>query len=618
MFIFKSSKELIVYLLNIIRLYKKIWSISKGYIFSSVLIVFLKSIHPFNSIFFLKIIVDELIGESRFEYAVTYAFLFCLLELIIRSLNAILWTYEQKKILEFKTEFIKEINIKTMSLSYQQVEDSKLLDEKQKALEIFYPRQAHFMDLKNTLIDSKQLVAFIVQLLGVLTIMLTLTPYVFIILLSTYFISILLNTIASNKEFNVWSNSLVNIGRRIGYFQEISTDYAYAKEMRINQLGQWVVDKIYYYFNSMKKDVTNSVRVFTLISIIANTLQIIVNSSVYFYLGYLAYQSIITLSELIVYVNSLGIFILALTGITSCLISLQKAGMHLSTYFNYVNKVSNYSQNVVDSKQELELINSQDITIEFVHVWYKYPNQDSYTIKDLNLKIECNEKLAIVGENGAGKTTLIKLLLRFYTPTRGSIFINGINIEGIEIADYMKNITAIFQDFNILNFSLSENLSFDKELNKDSLSKVLTDLDIGKVIEDLPHGINTEIGRLFNKEGVELSGGQKQKIAIARALIKNSPLIILDEPTAMLSPKAEYEIYTNFAQLTKDKTTVYISHRMSSCRFCDRIAVLDDGKIVELGNHKQLMELNGEYHNLYTKQAEFYKNINDNSILNSF
>ncbi|WEG19170.1 ABC transporter ATP-binding protein (plasmid) [Alkalihalophilus pseudofirmus] len=611
MFIYNSSKELIGYLINILRLYKRIWSIKKGYIFNSILMVFFRSIHPFNSIFFLKIIVDELTAEARFEYAAFYAILFCLIELVIRSLNSILWTYEQKKIIEFKTEFIKEINSKTMSLPYEKMEDSKLLDDKQKALEIFYPRQAHFMDLKNTLIDSKQLIAFIVQLLGVLVIMLTLTPYVFLILLSTYFLSILLNTIASNKEFNVWSNSLVNIGRRIGYFQEISTDYTYAREMRINKLGQWVVDKIYYYFNNMKKDVTNSVRVFTLISMAASTLQIIVNSSVYFYLGYLAYQSTISLSELIVYVNSLGVFILALTGITTCIISLQKAGMHLSTYFNYVKELTTSPEY---SNNSSGLINNESFTIEFVHVWFKYPNQDTYTISNLNLKISSNEKLAIVGENGAGKTTLIKLLLRLYTPTKGSIFINGVDIKELDMEEYTNQISAIFQDFNIINFSLLENLAFDKDLKEDYLSEVLNDLEIGKVIKNLPQGLHTEIGRLFNKDGVELSGGQKQKIAIARALLKNSNLIILDEPTAMLSPKAEYDIYTNFSQLTKDKTTIYISHRMSSCRFCDRIVVLDKGEIVELGNHTGLMDLKGVYYNLFIKQAEFYEKISDDDI----
>lgn len=608
-----------MYFRNIFILYKKIWIFDKAYIFKSLLMILIKALHPFNSIFFLKLIVDELTGSSRWTHAVAYVILMCFIELALRSIIAILWTYDQKKIIRFKTIFLNEIKSKTMTLSYQQIESPKLIDDRQKAMEIFYPGQAHFMDLKNILIDSKQLISYIIQFCVLITILISLTPYIFLILLVTYFVSIILKTVAADKEFNVWSLSLVNIGRRIGYFQELSTDFTYAKEMRINKLGQWIVDKIYYYFNNMKKDVTKAVQVFTLLSMISNTLQILVNGAVYFYIGWLAYNSVISLAELIVYINSLGVFVLALLGISSCYISLQKAGMHLSTYFKYLKTISNNELSELtgnDSDQELD---STQFEIEFVDVWFKYPEQEYYTIKNLNLTIYLNEKLAIVGENGAGKTTLIKLLLRFYKPTKGHILINGIDINRINIEDYMKNITAVFQDFNTLNFSLIDNLVFDSHYKEFEIEEILESLNLGKTINDLTQGLNTELGRFFSQEGIELSGGQQQKLAIARALFKKSPLIILDEPTAMLSPKAEYEIYTNFAGLTKDKTTIYISHRMSSCRFCNRIVVMRSGEMVELGNHDQLMQEKGEYYTLFTKQAEFYRNIevDDQSILNS-
>lgn len=605
-----KAKEMMLYFHNINRLYKKIWTFDKTYIVNSIFIVAMRAAHPFNSIIFLKWIVDELTGPARWRETLLLVSAMCLIELVLRSLDGIFWTYEQKKILRFKTIFLKEINRKTMSLSYQQIEDPKIIDDRQKALEIFYPGQAHFMDLKNTIIDSKQLIAYTLQFIGVIAILLTLSPYVFIVLLFTYFVSVILNTIAADKEFNVWSHSLVNIGRRIGYYQELSTDFTYAKEMRINKLGQWIVDKMHYYFNHMKQDVTKAVHAFTLMSMIANTLQVIVNGAVYFYIGWLAYKGIILLSEIVMYITSLGVFVAALFGISACIISLQKAGMHLSTYFAYLKTVSsNELEHTDDDFISDYEADSDGIEIEFADVWFQYPDQDHYTIKGLNLTIFANEKLAIVGENGAGKTTLIKLLLRFYKPTRGRILINGVDIHRIGLGDYMKHMTAVFQDFNILNFSLLDNIAFDKKNSDEQIAEIIDNLNLNKTVENLPRHVHTELGRLFDQDGIELSGGQQQKLAIARALFKNSPFIILDEPTAMLSPKAEYEIYSNFSGLTQDKTTVYISHRMSSCRFCHRIAVMRQGEMVELGNHDQLMQEQGEYYRLYTTQAEFYKSL---------
>ncbi|WP_164931395.1 ABC transporter ATP-binding protein [Longirhabdus pacifica] len=611
------TKEMMVYFHNIFRLYQKIWTFDKLYVVISGLLIAMRVIHPFNGILFLKWIVDELTGQARLPETLLLIGLMCGIEFIIRSLDSIFWTYEQKKILRFKTKFLKEINLKTMNLSYQQIEDPQMIDDRQKAMEIFYPGQAHFMDLQNTIIDSKQLIVNTLQLFGVIAILLTLGPVIFIVLLLTYFVSLILNTIASHKEFNVWSNSLVHIGRRIGYFQELSTDFAYAKEMRMNQLGQWIEDKMQYYFKQVKKDVTKAVHAFTWMNIISNTLQVIVNGGVYFYIGWLAYNAVISLSEIVVYMTSLGVFVNALFGITACIISLQKAGMHLSTYFKYLQTVtlneaqqqddestqdSNWS---IDPKQEIKT----SIKIEFVDVWFQYPNQEEYTLKHINLTINPGEKLAIVGENGAGKTTLIKLLLRLYKPTKGKILINGTDIHDLHFDDYTNYITAVFQDFNILNFSLLHNIVFDNEYSDESIAEIIRDLNLEDTIEKLPHHLHTELGRLFHQEGVELSGGQQQKLAIARALFKDSPFIVLDEPTAMLSPKAEYEIYTNFSGLTKDKTTVYISHRMSSCRFCDRIIVMKMGEIIEIGSHEQLMRERGEYERLYTTQAEFYKNL---------
>ena len=251
------------------------------------------------------------------------------------------------------------------------------------------------------------------------------------------------------------------------------------------------------------------------------------------------------------------------------------------------------------------------MTLEFREVWFRYPGTENDILKGVTFTINPRSKTAIVGDNGAGKTTVIKLILKFYKPNAGTILLNGIDIQKISDCQYYQYISVVFQDFKILNYSLAENIAFDKPCDKARLDQIMEDLELTKMVSNLPEGYETICGRLFGEEGIELSGGQGQKVAIARALFKESSFIILDEPTAMLSPASESEIFQNLNDLTIGKTAIFISHRMSSCRFCDNIIVLDKGKVVEEGNHDTLMEENGFYCKMFTTQANFYHQMMD-------
>ena len=214
-----------------------------------------------------------------------------------------------------------------------------------------------------------------------------------------------------------------------------------------------------------------------------------------------------------------------------------------------------------------------NMDIEFKHVWFKYPRAEEYTLKDVSIIIKGGEKLSVVGQNGAGKTTFIKLLCRLYTPDKGEILINGINIKKYDFHEYSKLLSVVFQDYKLFSFTIKENMIFNQVYNKDKLEKSLIKAGIFDKISKLELSIDTPIYKNFDESGIELSGGEMQKLAIARAIYKNSPIVILDEPTAALDPYAEYDIYLKFNELIQNKTNVYISHRMSSCRFCDKIAV---------------------------------------------
>ncbi len=245
--------------------------------------------------------------------------------------------------------------------------------------------------------------------------------------------------------------------------------------------------------------------------------------------------------------------------------------------------------------------------IEFKNVFFKYPGSEAYALKGVSFKFKVGKKVAIVGENGSGKTTFIKLLCRLYDPTEGSILLDGIDIKDYNYNQYMNLFSIVFQDFQLLAFPLGQNVACSKTYDAQKVTTCLEKAGFGDRLKKLPKGLDTYLYKNMDKEGVDVSGGEAQKIAIARALYKDAPFVILDEPTAALDPIAEAEIYSKFDSIVGDKTAVYISHRLSSCRFCDEIVVFDAGHIVQQGTHEELVSKEGKYRQLWHAQAQYYE-----------
>lgn len=244
---------------------------------------------------------------------------------------------------------------------------------------------------------------------------------------------------------------------------------------------------------------------------------------------------------------------------------------------------------------------------EFKHVWFKYPDSEEYTLKDINLKWRIGEKMALVGKNGCGKSTLVKLLCRLYDPTEGEITLNGIDIRKYKYEEYMELFSVVFQDSKLFSFSLAENVAADTEYDAERVTDCVIRAGLGDRLKTMENGIETCLYKDFDENGVEISGGEEQKLCLARAIYKGSPFIVLDEPTAALDPISEYDIYTKFNGIVGTRTAIYISHRLSSCRFCDEITVMDNGRIAERGSHDELLSNGGVYKELWTAQAEYYK-----------
>ena len=251
-------------------------------------------------------------------------------------------------------------------------------------------------------------------------------------------------------------------------------------------------------------------------------------------------------------------------------------------------------------------LDSDKFEIEFKNVSFRYPGAENDSLKNINIKINNGEHLAVVGRNGSGKTTFIKLMCRLYDVTEGEIRINGINIKDYTEDSINKLYSVVFQDFQMFSLPLSDNICSGKNCDREKMLDCLEQANIKERVLNMPEQEQTYLYKNVDKSGVEISGGEAQKLALARALYKDSPVVILDEPTAALDPVAENEIYNRFNSFVENKTAIYISHRLSSCVFCSRIAVFDNAELVEKGTHTQLLENNGKYSELWNAQAQYY------------
>jgi len=299
--------------------------------------------------------------------------------------------------------------------------------------------------------------------------------------------------------------------------------------------------------------------------------------------------------------------ITALSGGISTLISnigdLRNNASFLKTVFEFLDTPNDMYQGSLT----VEKRSDKKYEIEFRGVSFKYPGQETYALRNVSLKFAIGERLAVVGMNGSGKTTFIKLLCRLYDPTEGEILLNGINIRKYNYNEYMSIFSVVFQDFKLLSFSLGQNIAAKMRYEPGRAGLCLDEAGFESRLNELPAGLETNLYKDFDEKGVEISGGEAQKIALARALYKDAAFIILDEPTAALDPVAEFEIYSKMNEIVGEKTAVFISHRLSSCRFCQNIAVFHEGEVVQRGGHDELVaDENGKYHELWNAQAQYY------------
>ena len=309
-------------------------------------------------------------------------------------------------------------------------------------------------------------------------------------------------------------------------------------------------------------------------------------------------------------VGSITQYVGAATAMAASLFSLTDIIGIMKTNTGYLDKTFEFldiPNTMYQGSLTTEKRSDRQYEVEFRNVSFKYPGSESWALKNVSLKFKVGKRLAVVGENGSGKTTFIKLLCRLYDPQEGQILLNNIDIRKYRYDDYMAIFSVVFQDFQLICQPLGANVAGSCEYDRDQVNKALIDAGFGDRLASMEKGLDTMIYKDLSKDGVDVSGGEAQKIAIARSLYKDAPFIILDEPTAALDPIAEAEIYSKFDEIAGDKTAIYISHRLSSCKFCDEIAVFHEGAVIQQGSHAALLaDESGKYYELWNAQAQYY------------
>ena len=324
---------------------------------------------------------------------------------------------------------------------------------------------------------------------------------------------------------------------------------------------------------------------------------------IYFYVCLKAYAGAFTVGAVTQYV---GAFVTLFSSLKEAMDRIGTAMNNtefLKMTFEFLDKPNEMYQGSLTTEKRSD----RQYEVEFKDVSFKYPGTNTYALRNVSMKFRVGSRLAVVGMNGSGKTTFIKLLCRLYDPTEGEILLNGINIRKYNYADYISIFSVVFQDFQLLSMPLGQNVAASTNYDADRVTDCLKKAGFEEKLAEMPQGLETYLYKDFKEDGVTVSGGEAQKIAIARALYKDAPFIILDEPTAALDPIAEAEIYSKFDAIAGDKTAIYISHRLSSCRFCDDILVFHEGNVVQQGNHNTLVaDTAGKYYELWNAQAQYY------------
>lgn len=599
---------------SVFAAFKEMHRLEKRLVPISVVVALVMAVMPFVNIWFTSKIIDLLDMGAEMKELFLYIGLAVGINLVLFFLNYFLGDmYFMYRSLMYNKE-LQNIASKLYRIEYQRLEDSsfkELVHKHSEAQDRVFSSFVQFSwMLRDFISGAITLVISVIIIIPLFKIGFTKTGDTYFekpVFLLTIFaaiavmvVIILIVALRMNKMWFKASDEYARLDRIFYYFLNMFSDYNTGKEIRLYKeqslIEHAATDKILTDGEKvLKKASMNSAKSSSFVAILGA----IVGFGIYLFIGVKGLYGLFGIGSLVLYCGS---FMQIIGGI-----------MKMAATFGKTEEMVplvNYYFDIMHAKDEMEfgdkVLDSDKFEIEFKNVSFKYPGAENYSLKNISLKINDGEHLAVVGRNGSGKTTFIKLMCRLYDATEGEILINGIDIKEYSKESIMKLYSVVFQDFKIFSTTLAQNISAGEAYDSEKLFTSLDKANIKGRVLKMENQENTHLYKDLDKAGVEISGGEAQKLALARALYKDAPIVILDEPTAALDPIAENEIYSRFNSFVQNKTAIYISHRLSSCAFCDRIAVFDKAELVENGTHQELIELNATYSRLWNAQAQYY------------
>ncbi|MDY3795403.1 MAG: ABC transporter ATP-binding protein [Agathobacter sp.] len=581
---------------------KMAWKTAPVYLIVMILNSLFSSAKLLLNIILPKLLIDELVGDKNIEMLFLFGALIVLNNVLMQLVTNTFKRYIDTKSTWLSDTMIKQMGEKIMNLEYSYLEDPYYLDLKERAV-FGIENQNTIESLIN--IFTSGLTHFI-TVVGLVSIMATLGPVLIIALAIGVALMIMLYQMGSKAMIGVMQD-IIPINRKIGYYMGLVMEKPLQKEIRLYDMQEMLTDCI------RNGNETTCDRF----------------SKGYRQMGKV-YGGMSAISEFISAFTYAYVGIRTVTDFLGKKLSLGSLSMYVSSAISFSSTVISFGEEIVmlmqvasflDPYLELMMLEEETIedkgikfegdveTVEFRDVTFTYPKADKPVLRNISFEIKRGEKISIVGLNGAGKSTLIKLICRMYKADSGDILVNGRNIYDYDYMSYMNVISAVFQDYKLFNFSIEENISCNAAGGDEELvNRLIDEVGMREKVDELPNGIKSRFGKEYDEEGIEMSGGQGQKIAIARALYKKASMVILDEPASALDPIAEAEIYEKFNSLVEDKTAIYISHRMSSSVFCDKILIIDGGIVADFDTHENLMKKTDSlYYKLFDSQAQNYK-----------
>lgn len=600
---------------TVFKIYKEIHSLEKKVLPSVTVQSIVSSLKPFINILFTAKIINLLSDGKDFKTVMLYITIAVAINFILFFLDSFLDEYSQNLRNLLLNKENKKVASKLFRTEYQKLENSEykeLIHKHEEAEKSRWSRFPYFVWTTYRFLNGLfTLIISVIIIFPLLKVGFTKTgdtffekPIFLITIISAILamaVIILLVAVNINKSYLKANESYAELDRIFYSFLDIFGDYRTGKEIRIYK-EQNLIDSI-----ATSKILTDGEKTLRKISMhtakassFVAILGAVVGFGVYLFIGIKGLLGLFSIGSLVLYCGSFMQIINGIMMMANTFGKLQEIIPLAKRYFE-----------ILDTKDEMTYGNkvldlSGGFEIEFKNVSFKYPGAENYALQNVNLKIKNGEHLAVVGRNGSGKTTFIKLMCRLYDVTDGEILINGVNIKDYTKDSIIKLYSVVFQDFKIFSVSLKDNICANSDFESNRFYACLENADIKERTERMPNKENTYLYKDLDENGVEISGGEAQKLALARALYKDAPIVVLDEPTAALDPIAENEIYSRFNTFVQGKTAIYISHRLSSCAFCDKIAVFNNAKLAETGTHKDLLSAGGKYAELWNAQAKYY------------